>query len=148
MGRRRKWGEGRKRGRASERPHRLPRSQCQWPPGHPTDHADRKTLVYTRTHSVPKGCGAAVPEQVAEPLHRQPGLLEERVGLGVGVRGDGAMLTAAAAWQLPRRGQGQHGTPGTLCRGQPGRPGEHGQLLGPGDPPGGLSLLCSNWGRQ
>lgn len=79
---------------------------------------------------MPKGCGAAVPEQVAEPLHRQPGLLEEWVGLGVGVRGDGAMLAAAAARQLSGRGQGQHGTPGTLCRGQPGGQGERGSSSG------------------
>ena len=90
----------------------------------------------------------AVPEQVAELVRGRRGLLEEHVGLGIGVRGDRAMLTAAAApHQLPRQGQGQRGAPGTLCTGQPGmgRVSPR-QPLGPRDPPRGLSLRCSNWG--
>jgi hypothetical protein len=59
MGRRRKRGRGerRKRGRDSERPHRPPRSQCQRPPSHPTDHTDRKTLVYTGRTLCPRAAG-------------------------------------------------------------------------------------------
>lgn len=55
--------------------------------------------------------------QGAEPVLGCPGLLEERVHLCIRVRGDRAVVTAAAAHGLPRRGQGQGGAPGTLCVG-------------------------------
>lgn len=92
--------------------------------------------------------GVAVPEQVAEPMRGRLGLLEEHVGLGIGVWGDRAMLTAAAAaHQLSRQGQGQRGAPGTLCAGQPGMGTvSPRQPLGPRDAPRGLSPRCSNWG--
>lgn len=47
----------------------------------------------------------------------RPGPLKECVRLGVGVRGDGAVLTAAGGHGLPLCGQGQDDTPGTFCRG-------------------------------
>lgn len=50
--------------------------------------------------------GWAVPEQVAEPVLRCPGLLKEDIQLGIRVRGDRAMLAAAAAQGLPGHGQG------------------------------------------
>lgn len=91
-----------------------------------------------------------IPEQLAEPVLGWPSLLEERIRLGVRVRGDGAVLAAAAAHRLPRRGQGQHGAPGTLCAGEQNQRGRLSpeQPLGPGDPPRGLRLYCFSWGMQ
>lgn len=52
------------------------------------------------------GTGCGVPEKVAKVMPGRPGPLKECVRLGVGVRGDRAVLTAAGGHGLPLCGQG------------------------------------------
>lgn len=53
-----------------------------------------------------EGQDAGVPEKVAKVMPGRPGPLKECVRLGVGVRGDRAVLTAAGGHGLPLCGQG------------------------------------------